>query len=241
MTCRAGPNVFGCSVSGGFTLLELQLAIAILALMASVLFGVLTLGSDTWRAVVSVSEQGDKQLLVQQFLRRQLQHSAAEWLRDEERQRQVSFVGGSQWLSFVAPPPQASGNHQLYWWTLSVSQDLPGDHAQGQEVNEAALVISYRPFDESEILPAVPDLSWRQRADAVDEGVEILEQYVSHMRVEYLQQNADGRKWLDDWQAQKTLPVAVRISLVGQALHHSWPPLVVVLRQSSFSRLKRAS
>ncbi len=234
MSSRSNQRItFPRIAVGGFTLLEFQLAIAILALMTSVLFGVLTLGADAWRAVNRVGDSGEQRWLVQQFLRRQLQASATEWLRDQERQRQVSFVGENQWLAFVAPSPQAVGSQSLYWWTLSVSSNVSAE--QEVEFGDSALVVGYRSFSELDALPVEPEFN-----DGGDERIELLEADIKDMRIEYLLQDADGRRWLDQWQEKKILPVAVRISLVKSQPSKAWPPLVVVLRQSGFSLARKS-
>jgi general secretion pathway protein J len=90
--------------SAGFTLVELLVAITLLALVSAALFGGLRFGARAWESAADRIERDGEIEAVQELLRRTL--SEASDLAEAEAD---SMVGTADGLSFFAPLPRHAG------------------------------------------------------------------------------------------------------------------------------------
>jgi len=112
---------------GGFTLLELIIALALVALITVLLFSGLHLGSRAWEAVDRVAERNADLRSARGFLDSALEQARDVVLRYDDENRQV-FAGGTASLEFVAPLSEHVGIPGLYVLRLGV--EGRGEHAR---------------------------------------------------------------------------------------------------------------
>ncbi len=116
---RAYRDLEGGSRQAGFTLVELLVAMTLLAFLSIALFGGLRFGARSWEAVIDSSAERDRIASTQTFLRDrigQLTLPGAGRLRDIDDDRRL--IGGSNWVEFVAPWLSALSLGGLYRFTL---------------------------------------------------------------------------------------------------------------------------
>ncbi|MEQ9640278.1 MAG: prepilin-type N-terminal cleavage/methylation domain-containing protein [Alphaproteobacteria bacterium] len=127
-------------MSRGFTLLELLVGLALMALLAGLLFGSLRLGAGTLARVDATAEALEDRRVVASFLRGRL--AQAEPLNDAtDTGHSVAFTGAPDRLELVTemPPAAGGGRHRvvldnapgglrLAW------RPLPGDGAAHQRL-----------------------------------------------------------------------------------------------------------
>ena len=97
----------GRACGGGFTLVELLVAIAILGILVTATAGSLSLGSQAWNAGIRRADHNENQRASFDYLRRQmLQLVPMSW--QESSQRLLAFDGDERQFRFVAPAPAAA-------------------------------------------------------------------------------------------------------------------------------------
>ncbi|WHZ19679.1 MAG: hypothetical protein OJF55_001828 [Rhodanobacteraceae bacterium] len=177
-------------VSGGFTLLEILLALALLAFLMLGVWGALTGAARVRRAADAVMAQSENVRTVQQFLRRHVAAAGMQpWVTDASARARM-FDGDATSMQYVAPLPLQSGHAGLYLQTLSLEQGKRG----------TALWLAYQPYN----------------GDASADGEPVRHLLLQPLRggkFQYLAAAAFGKPaaWRDDWTAVSGLPLAVRI------------------------------
>jgi general secretion pathway protein J len=127
-------NVSGWA--GGFTLLEVLVAVVIMAVIMTTAFGALRLGGRSWEAGVTRASDNERFRAVADLLRRQVsQVIPMSWPEDTEKR--IAFEGAAEQLRFVAPAPQQHRQAGLFEYGLSAQR-------QGLDTN---LVLSFIPFN----------------------------------------------------------------------------------------------
>ena len=122
---------------GGFTLLEVLVAVVIMAVIMTTAFGALRLGGRSWEAGVTRASGNESFRAVAGLLRRQVsQVIPMRWPSDDTEKR-IAFEGTSAQLRFVAPAPQQYRDAGLFEYGLIVQRD-------GLDTN---LLLSYIPFN----------------------------------------------------------------------------------------------
>jgi general secretion pathway protein J len=110
---------------GGFTLVELLVAVAVLGILVASTAGSLGLGSKVWNAGIRKADRSEEQRSSYAFLRRQVsQLIPVRWSR-QNRER-LAFDGDERGFRFLAPAPEASGQGFM---TLTVELARPNDGA----------------------------------------------------------------------------------------------------------------
>ena len=101
----------------GFTLIELSVALVLLALIASVLYGSLSLAGESWNRGEAKAERTGEMRSAQDFLRRTL--TAQHPLRFHKVPDQpLYFLGLRDSLSYAAPLPGRAGGGMYYFPTM---------------------------------------------------------------------------------------------------------------------------
>jgi len=120
----------------GFTLLEVLVAMVIMAVIMTTAFGALRLGGRSWEAGVTRATGNERFRTVANLLRRQVsQVIPMTWPDDTEKR--IAFEGTSKQLRFVAPAPQQHRQAGLLEYGLSAQR-------KGLDTN---LILSYIPYN----------------------------------------------------------------------------------------------
>src|SRR5690606_9228138 len=119
-----------------FTLLEVLVAVTLLALLVTLAVGTLRTAVRSVRSGEALVERTDRTRVAQEFLRRQLSHAMPlPFERMEDTGENRVFVAERDSLRFVAPMPGylSRGGPHVQWLTLESGRDgdrLVFDHAQ---------------------------------------------------------------------------------------------------------------
>jgi len=201
----------------GFTLLELLIGAAMLALLMSLLFGGLRLASHQVEWRTARLDRGSRVALVESFIRRSL--ADARPLEIEGPRAGVAgpaaalaFDGTSEELEFVGPAPESAESGGL---------ELIGLGLVRQGTAAGALSLRVRAYDAGAGGATAP-----LRETLVLEGVR-------QARFAYFGVSADETtpRWHDSWRQVPYLPALVRLTLTLSG-GETMPDLVVALRLS---------
>jgi general secretion pathway protein J len=207
-------------VEGGFTLLELLVAITIFAIMTGIVVGGFRFGARVWEQAEETSSQvtdiESAYALVRRLIAGALPFTAA----SEDGQVHVDFVGTTNAISFVAPAPAQAFVGALY--TISLVQVPAASAAQG-----VGLVLNVRPYVPNEAVPR-PRKS-RQTTDRLDKSVVLVDRAAA---VDFLYFGGDDvdptPRWQTTWLDRPTLPLLVAIRVrFARGDDRLWPDLLV--------------
>ncbi len=224
---RAGQGGLG-GIQRGFTLMELLIALTLLSLILSVLYGGLRLGAKTWDAVDDRVTQTEEQRLVRGFLRRALlQTKSVEW--EFPPHRYVMFFGDSRQLDFVSPLSGYVGLGGLYVMRLALVPHEDGkalimqrwllhpDVLEGQ-----GDVPEWRPLES----PGHLRIPYDHPSGVY--GVSLLMESVDEMEFRYFgrKQRAKEWQWHTEWKEVPGLPDSIGLRIGPK---DDWPELIVSL------------
>jgi general secretion pathway protein J len=195
---------------GGFTLLEVLAALALLALLLVGVYSGIRTASHSVRSGTTAVERLDAVRSAQQFLRGELAQAMTQQLaKNPDNDEPIFFKGDAHSMSFVAPLPGYLGKLGPQAQTLELVDN--GKGGQRLQVRFALLPPSGEP------LPAGPP--------------QVLLEDVREGRFQYRGLDAQGRvgPWRADWRSGDHLPQLVRIDLKLPDAGY-WPQLTVPLR-----------
>jgi general secretion pathway protein J len=202
---------------GGFTLLELLIAITLLGLILVLLFGGLRLGMRSWDAGQLNVDTMNTVRSVEGFLRGELGRVYPYRWKKGLGQR-MAFLGERYKLSFVAPLPSRIGGGGLYVMSMMLEQN--GDE---KRIVWKQLPVSAQMQDFS----MLEDAREMELVSAELSGVE-------EVWLTYFGPESDGAEpaWKDRWENDKRLPQLIRVQI---RLKHGaeWPDFVVAPMLSS--------
>ncbi len=189
----------------GFTIVELLVAMALLALLSALLLGGLRMS----RAAVVRGEAANEQLLRTELglavLRRQLEEADPLPLGNVADPR-IAFTGDARNIVFIAPPGAylALGGEEITWLAIE-----PG-------TGGARIMLRYRPLDHAAD-------RWPPPLDARDMQSVVLLDGAASAQFAYFGRPdpADDALWQTEWRDASALPALVRLSVA------SLPDLVV--------------
>jgi general secretion pathway protein J len=198
----------------GFTLLEILIAVTLLALMMVLAFGSLRTAVRATRSGEALVARTDRTRVVQEFLRRQLSHAMPlpfERLEDTGENR--VFVADRDELRFVAPMPGylARGGPHVQW--LKITRGAEGDQLE---------------FDHAQLNGYDHD---DPKGDSTREPVVLLDG-ISEARFEFraLDQEGELSEWSSSWEDPQRLPLLVRLRVeFGRDSRQRWPDLEIPL------------
>ncbi|MET0065264.1 MAG: prepilin-type N-terminal cleavage/methylation domain-containing protein [Candidatus Thiodiazotropha sp.] len=131
----------------GFTLLEILIALLILATIASSAISMLFLNLKGWDRL---TEQSDRQVTQQRVMTRMeriiSQLTPLSW--QSVKGRQLAFIGEPDLLQFIAPAPQPYAAGGLFEYRFSVERD---------SLQGARVVLTYRPYQPQDSAFTLPD------------------------------------------------------------------------------------
>ena len=210
---RTDPMSRTAAGTAGFTLLEIMVAMVVLALIVTTAFGAVRLGERSWEAGHARSTEIETMRAVAGVLQRQFnQILPLTWTRGTETI--LAFSGDRERIRFIAPAPQHRGATGLFEYTLTVETD--GD--------DARLVLDYHLHD-PDFEGFAPDGSEPQRGLLVD-------QLKSASFAFYGAPVADDPPdWHSQWSFEaEAYPLLVQTRLVRQDHLPQWPELVLALQ-----------
>ena len=203
----------------GFTLVELLIALTILAFVIVLCASGFTFATRVWDRVDQNSSHIDNLHAVQGFLRTSLSHSL---VRDRlqvdqsggvpESQLEQLFFGDAHNLSYISYSPQYGTDDYLYRYRLLF------------DAQKNNLVLSYSPYN----IKTTNEKN-SQNISLVD-GVKSLQ-------IEYFSGFSDDQSqssWLTSWDDLYTLPLLVKVSVEFFDNTKSWPELVIPLRHGPY-------
>ena len=194
----------------GFTLLELLVALMLLALMSSLLYGTLSLSANSWDRGEAKAQQASDMRLTEEFLRQTLtsQHP----LRMHKLAEQpLYFQGGRDTLAFAGVLPGRAGGG-IYYFKLAVTAAADSK----SKLTLARLIPDYAAI-------ALPEFSGADQS--------VLAEGIAELRMSYFGRDTDANvastpTWRDQWDDPQRLPLIIRID-VKPVLGSPWPPLIV--------------
>lgn len=193
--------------AGGFTLLELLIAITLLGFILALLFGGMRLASRSWDAGELHSGHSTHLSLLQGFFRRELsQIHPYRWKK--KTATEMAFTGEPTRLRFVAPIAARLGPGGLYLVSLEQVRD-----------GESSQLVMRRAIPESDS----GDFTALENAEKV-----VLAEQVETLAFSYYgaeSKDAEPR-WSDKWANPTLLPYLIRIRIRFNNAR-SWPDLVV--------------
>lgn len=208
----------------GFTLVELVIAMTLMALIGVGLSGVLVIGARSASSAERKTEQARRYRVATELIVRQLRSTTALRLPEDENEEQgegedvAYFVGESDRLSFITAAPQAPENSGLAVVDLWVE--------------DSQLMLSESPYfllaSEGKIGAEFETLTFAAT----------LLYDVESISFEYQQSDLERETWVDSWDAsdEDALPVAVRIEVKpsidgGPSWYHEVPLFVATLNE----------
>jgi general secretion pathway protein J len=202
--------------SRGFTLVELIVALTLLALLSAVLFGSLDLASRSWDAGESKAEATAEMRLAGQFLRNQLEAQHPQRMR-KVQEFPLLFTGERDSLTYAAPLPERVQGGGVWLYRLAVRQR--GDKSQ---------LVQER---------MIPDLAATQMPVFAEPEVAVLADDVGEIRLQYFGRDAGSAAtteptWRDRWDDRQTLPLSLRIDVVPKK-GAAWPPIYATPRNAA--------
>lgn len=193
----------------GFTLLELVVALLLLALMSALLYGSLSLSANSWDKGEAKAQQASDMRLTEEFLRQVLsaQHPL---LFHKVADQPLYFLGASDSLSFAAALPARAGGGMYYF---HVALTPAGETSR-------LTLARLRPDYGATALPEFGDAEKSVLADDV-----------ASLQFAYFGRDPDSNEivaatWRDRWDDPHILPMLIRME-VKPARGAAWPPLIV--------------
>jgi len=194
----------------GFTLVELTIALVLLALMSAVMFGSLSFAGRSWDGGEAKAAQVSEMRQTQQFLRSQL---ASQYpLRARKVvEYPLLFAGSVDEIRYAAALPSRVAAGGLYYFRLTVVRD--GDKSR---------LVQERVIADPD---AIGDIDFRDAERAVlAEGIDELK--IGYFGRDRGAADADVATWRDRWDDKQRLPLLVRIDVKPQK-GPPWPQLIV--------------
>ncbi|MEL6962025.1 MAG: prepilin-type N-terminal cleavage/methylation domain-containing protein [Pseudomonadota bacterium] len=200
--------------SGGFTLMELLVAMTLLGMLMVVLFGSLRFGTRVWEATDRIRRDDGEAQAIRTFLRERLEQSLPLSLPLADGRYEIVFAGEETSLRMASSMPQSVG-YGPYVMNFSLTA------ASGPDVSNE-LTFRWRLIDD-EIGRRDNDVQERVILDALD-----------RIRFAYFGRK-EGRdaipQWHATWREQGELPDLIRVDVAFiRGDKDPWPPLIVSTR-----------
>lgn len=203
------------SCEAGFTLVELLIAVTLLALLTTLVFGALKYAARAWAATDHRAIAAAELSAVQAVFRHAITGAYPAFASADPTDREITFDGAGEWLVLVAPLPAAIAS---------------GVEAQQRffvegEGRSSALVMGWR-FD----LPPSDDVT------PLSENRVPLLDHVRALRFAYYgaPDPSQAPSWWQRWSGYTRLPELVRVHIErDDPVLPQWPDLVVATRATA--------
>jgi general secretion pathway protein J len=197
----------------GFTLVEMLVAMALLALLSMLLLGGLRISRNAVIGSEAASERLMRAELALGVIRRELERADPLPLGTAADPPHIAFAGDAQSVVFIAPPGAflALGGEEITWLAIE----------RGPE--RARVVLRFRPLDRA-------GDRWPPALDARDMQSVVLLDDVANADLAYFGRVAPtgDPQWWPEWHDAATLPTLIRLEIAGGG--QTWPDLVVTPR-----------
>lgn len=200
------------NAEGGFTLVELLVAITILAMVLAAVTGSVSVSSRMAGNVTEKAHSVDRQIQVRSFLRRELEQASTTMVIESNGREHIVFSGTSRSVTFVAPLPESAAVGGLHQLTLQVEEEDGSEN----------LVLLHGPF-----LPQLRPGDWTD-----DGGREVLLEGMEAIEFSYLGDGPAGNYWSGDWTDTVRMPALIQVRFRSRD-RELWPNIVVAPRIDS--------
>ena len=197
--------------AGGFTLLEVLLAVTLLAAALALGFGVVRAAGATVARGELVSQRNERMRAVSEFLRQRIGGAQGiVFAFDKQSGQSLRFVGEAQSMQFVADLPDYLGRG--------------GPHLHDLQLRDAG--------NGTQALDVLFRLEQAAQARAPARPPEALAEGLTRVAFAYRTLGDDGKlgPWQARWENPEALPMQVRVRLADT--QGNWPELVVSLPQA---------
>jgi general secretion pathway protein J len=199
----------------GFTLVELTIALVLLALLAAVLFGSLNLAGTSVERGEAKVEATSGMRLAQAFIRANLEQQHPLRMR-KIAEFPLLFAGQRDELRYAAPLPARVAGGGIWFYRIAVAT---GD-------SRSPLVLER----------TIPDLNDSRAPEFREAERSILAQDIAEIRIGYFGRDAGSNDaseptWRDRWDDPQRLPLMIRIDVTPKR-GPAWPTLVVTPREA---------
>jgi general secretion pathway protein J len=197
--------------AGGFTLLEVLLAVTLLAAALALGFGVVRAAGATVARGELVSQRNERMRAVSEFLRQRIGGAQGiVFAFDKQSGQSLRFVGEAQSMQFVADLPDYLGRG--------------GPHLHDLQLRDAG--------NGTQALDVLFRLVQAAQARAPARPPEALAEGLTRVAFAYRTLGDDGKlgPWQARWENPEALPMQVRVRLADT--QGNWPELVVSLPQA---------
>jgi len=210
---KPGRRRYSGKGNGGFTLLELLIALTLTGVLLALLFSGFRFATRARDSGVQRAEATGDLRLIHNLVRRQL-HQAQPLMVDEPgKPKQPLFTGQADQIEFVAPLSQSAP--ALYRIKIAAENNAETTN----------LVLRYRPYfpgtDNTETLP---------------EKRMVLVEHIKGIDFAYFGPGAPDTSpsWNASWQSEEPLPQLVRLSVLPlESSDQAWPELIAATKASS--------
>jgi general secretion pathway protein J len=200
--------------SRGFTLMEIVLATALLALGLTLAFATIGAATKTTQRGEAIASDSERMRAVQGFMRRRLTAARpVPYSFDQTNGLASRFEGEPDRMKFVADLPDYLGRGGPYLHEFAVE----GDGDQQRLTLSLNMVLAGQVVEEPDPRPP-----------------ELLAGNLESARFRYRALSAEGGlgEWMERWQNVDQMPLLVEITLTDVG-GRQWPPLVVALPLAS--------
>ncbi len=187
------------SGTGGFTLLEMIVAVAVLGFVVVGLAQATRFGIHAWGVETRLADQAAEMERVERVLRLLIETASAPLSADDK-----PFAGETHRMTFVTRLPDQP----------EVGDIRRAQVALGIDDNHQ-LVLRWKPHPNAVAL--APEPAPHQV---------VLAAHIEHLDFAYRQATSDGGKWLATW-TDSSLPALVQIQIVPQSGHRRWPVMLI--------------
>lgn len=201
--------------AGGFTLVELTIALVLMAGMAAILFGSLSLAARSWDGGEAKVGQVSDMRAAQTYLRSQLsaQYPQRMW---KVAELPLLFAGERDEVRYTAVLPERVAAGGVYFFRLAVVRN-----------GEKSQLVQER---------IVPDVTALEAPEFAEAERSVLADDIAELRIGYFGRDAGTLDaveptWRDRWDDRQRLPLLVRLD-VTPVKGARWPTLVVEPRRS---------
>lgn len=209
MKASSATGCGGLKGQRGFTLLELLIAITLLAMLSVMLLGGMRLGGRVWERSVKGIDQTEETRIARDFIRTALSGAYPLLDKSDPTHPVIGLVGEAKSLSFLAPMPQSLGAAGLARMSLYVED--AGDTRR--------LILALRPelaFDDAKSPPPSILLGKVQNAEFSYFGAE---------------EAGKPPVWQDHWKSAIALPKLIRLRIAfAEGDARPWPDLIIAPR-----------
>ncbi len=201
------------SNAGGFTLVELLLALTLMSMLLALAYGGLRASTRATDKGQTILEDSSRIRMAHQFVRKQINQMAPLAFGESEQDgTRVVFIGEPKRIRYVAPMPGYLGFGGPQVQELSV---VPGEEGDMLVLSHALL----QGFEEDHLYLREPIL---------------LVENIDHAEFGFLMRDEETEEivgWVSQWEETGTLPEAVSLDLeFNEGVYIQWPTLLASVR-----------